>query len=95
MSDGELTEPSQPASPAGAPAAAPAPLFEMLDLDSVADEAEPDFSLDRSGYTVTITVADDAQVDVGVLCEAVLAVLIEEAAPKGQLDLHLVDVETV
>ncbi len=93
MSDGETTEAPQPVDPADAPA--PAPLFEMLDLDTVADEAEPDFSLDRSGYIVTITVATDADIDVGVLCEAALAVLIEETAPKGQLDLHLVDAETI
>lgn len=73
----------------------PAPLFDMLDLESVADEAEPDLVLDRGGYTVSITVADDVDVDLNGLCEAALTVLVEEEAPKGQLDLHLVDAETV
>lgn len=77
------------------PAAEPAPLFDILDLDSEAEEAEPDISLERNGYRVTITVADDANLDSTALCEAALAVLIEEAAPVGQLDLHLVDIDTI
>jgi len=76
-------------------ASSPAPLFEMLDLDSVADEVEPDLSFERSGYIVTLTVADEGQVDGAALCEVALTVLVDEAAPKGQLDLHLVDVDTV
>lgn len=74
---------------------APAPLFDMLDLDSAADEAEPDLELTRSGYTVTLTVADDSNVSGHSLCEAALSVLVEENAPKGQLDIHLVDTDTV
>lgn len=73
----------------------PAPLFEMLDLDTVADEAEPDLVLERDGYTVTITIADETQIDPDAICRTSLGVLIGEGAPKGQLDLHLVDVETV
>lgn len=91
--DGDQSEASRPAD-VNEPAA-PAPLFDMLDLDSVADEAEPDLAIDRSGYTVTITMADDAEVDGALLCEVALTVLIEESGPLGRLDLHLVDVETI
>lgn len=93
--DGDKPERSWPSHVNDAPTTTPAPLFDMLDLDSAADEIEPDVSIDRSGYTVTLTVADDAEVEGVALCEAALSVLIEEDAPKGQLDLHLVDVGTV
>lgn len=73
----------------------PAPLLDMLDLDTVADEAEPDVSLERSGYGVTLTVAVDGEIDLDQLCEMALAVLMGEGAPKGKIDLHLVDAETV
>lgn len=92
-SDQERTPGSTPA--ATNESAAPAPLFDMLDLESVADEAEPDLSVARDGYTVTLTMADDAEVEGGVLCDAALTVLVEEQAPKGRLDLHLVDAETI
>lgn len=78
-----------------AEASAPAPLFDMLDLDSVADEAEPDHVMTRAGYEVTLTLADVVAVESSVLCEAALTVLVEEGAPKGRLDLHLVDTETI
>lgn len=77
------------------PEEVPAPLLEMLDLESVADEAEPDLVVERVGYSVSITVADDVEVNLEGLCEAALTVLVHEEAPKGQLDLHLVDSETV
>lgn len=72
-----------------------APLLDMLDLEAAADEAEPDQRLDRLDYTVTVTVADDSKVDLALLCEAAMAVLIEEPSPTGRLDLHLVDAETI
>jgi len=91
--DGEKPEGIRPADADGA--VAPAPLFDMLDLDSAPDEIEPDLSIERVGYTVTLTVADVAETDRIALCEAALSVLVEEQAPKGQLDLHLVDVATI
>jgi len=91
-SDGERTEAARPTQEQTAP---PAPLFDMLDLDSAPDEVEPDLSLDRSGYIVTLTVSDAADEEGTELGEAVLTILIKQKAPKGQLDLHLVDAETV
>ena len=85
--------PAPEASP-GDPRSRP-PLLDMLDLEAAADEAEPDQRVDRVGYTVTITQADDAEVELTRLCEAAISVLIEERAPKGRLDLHLVDQGTI
>lgn len=73
----------------------PAPLFDMLDLDTVSDEADPDVAVTRAGRTVTGTVAVDADVDLERLCEVALTVLTVEEAPPGRLDLHLVDVDTI
>lgn len=90
-----MTDQPPPAEPSpGDPTARP-PLLDMLDLEAAADEAEPDQRIDRVGYTVTITKADDADVELSPLCEAAMAVLVEEKAPKGRLDLHLVDEETI
>ena len=75
--------------------APPAPLMDMLDLDSEAEVVEPDVVLERLGHTVTLTIADDAAVDRQGLCEAAIAVLIGETSRKGQLDLHLVDIDTM
>lgn len=91
--DGEQPEASRLTEVDEAPT--PAPLLDMLDLDAMDEAAEPDLSLSRAGYIVTLTVADDADVKADVLCEVALSVLIEEKAPQGQLDLHLVDAETV
>lgn len=73
----------------------PAPLLEMLDLDSVADEAQPDVEFERGDHLVTGTNADGADVDLDALCRIAAEVLEEEKAPAGQLDIHLVDVATM
>ena len=71
------------------------PLFDMLDLDSVSDEAEPDVSVEIDGHVVTGTKADDSKVDLDALCRLAAWVLADEKAPAGQLDLHLVDRTTM
>lgn len=75
--------------------AAPAPLFEMLDLDSVSDEAEPDVAVERGVHVVTGTDAEGSGIDLELLCGLAADVLADEGAPAGQLDLHLVDRETM
>lgn len=75
--------------------AAPAPLLDMLDLESVPDVVQPDVSIERPKHTVTGTTADDSAVDLDKLCHLCADVLAEEQAPSGQLDLHLVDRETM
>lgn len=89
------TEGERPDDASSASSPAPAPLMEMLDLDSVSDEAEPDLLVERLGYTASLTVADEATVDLQRLCDAALDVLITEKAAMGQIDLHLVDIETM
>lgn len=73
----------------------PPPLLDMLDLDSVADEAQPDVVVEKERHVVTGTNADGADVDLEALCAIGLDVLIGEKAPDGQLDVHLVDVDTM
>jgi probable rRNA maturation factor len=73
----------------------PAPLFDMLDLDSVSDEAEPDASVEIGDHVVTATDAHTGDIDLEALCRLAASVLIDEAAPAGQLDLHLVDLDTM
>lgn len=73
----------------------PAPLFDMLDLDLVSDEAEPDASIAIGEHLVTGTDAHDGEIDLEALCGLAAAVLAGESAPGGQLDLHLVDIDTM
>ena len=90
------TEPTDDAQEAPA---APAPLLDMLDLDSVSDEAEPDVTVERGAHVVTGIdadgVGDGSGVDLEVLCRFAADVLAGENASPGQLDLHLVDRETM
>ncbi len=73
----------------------PAPLFEMLDLDSVSDAPTPDVSVEVGTHIVTGTDADETGVDLDSLCRLAADVLVDESGPKGQLDLHLVDRKTM
>ncbi len=73
----------------------PAPLFDMLDLDSVSDEAEPDSSVEIGIHIVTGTDAQAGEIDLDALCHLAAAVLSGESAPAGQLDIHLVDIDTI
>ena len=75
--------------------ATPAPLFDMLDLESVSDEAEPDTSIEVGGHVVTGTDAHVGDIDLEALCRLAAAVLSGESAPAGQLDIHLVDLDTM
>lgn len=72
-----------------------APLLDMLDLDSTSDQAEPDTRAEIEGHLVTGTNADGSRVDLESLCRIAAKVLAEEKAPVGQLDLHLVDFDTM
>lgn len=77
------------------PEPTPVPLLEMLDLDSVSDAAQPDVSVEIGSHMVTGTDADETGVDLESLCRLAAEVLVEESAPEGQLDLHLVDIDTM
>jgi probable rRNA maturation factor len=71
------------------------PLLDMLDLDSTSDAAQPDTTAEIESHLVTGTNADGGRVDLEALCRIAARVLADEGAPAGQLDLHLVDRDTI
>ncbi len=70
-------------------------LLEILDLEEVPDEPEPDVRVEVAGVLTTGSDAQPDPVDLERLCEIASQVLRGESVDRGRLDLHLVDLSTI
>lgn len=69
----------------------PVPLLDMLDLDSVADEIEPDVRVEKNGILIIGIDVQEVEVDLKSMCGLAADVLLEEGIDRGRVDLHLVE----
>lgn len=69
----------------------PAPLLDMLDLDAVADEVEPDVRFEKDGVLIFGIDVQELDVDLTGLCRLAADVLLDEGVERGRVDINLVE----
>ncbi len=73
----------------------PAPLLDMLDLDAVSEDADPDVLHKVGGLVVNGTDAQESKVELEPLCRLALKVMAGEGIERGRIDVHLVTREVI